>query len=72
MGEAYRVCPGGCGKQIPRALVACPQCWARLPAPLRAAVNRTYEARRTSGPASWAHLRALSQALDWYRNEHNR
>lgn len=51
-------CPGGCGADVRRHLLACRDCWARLPDELRQAVNRR-------GPG---HVEALSDALTWYRD----
>lgn len=55
-------CPGGCGRTVPRVLFACRQCWRRLPATLRQAVNHTY-----SNGSPGAHHAAMAEASQWYR-----
>lgn len=55
-------CPGGCGAPIARHRLSCPADWFRLPRELRNRINAAY--RRD--PA--AHLLAVSEALEWYRN----
>lgn len=62
-------CPGGCGQQVEQQLLACKQCWFRLPRNLRGRLTRAY-AQRDRFPA--AHRRALDACLDaclaWYRD----
>lgn len=53
-------CPGDCGEQVPRRLLACRSCWYLLPKALRDEVERH---RIGSG----AHLAAVGEALVWYR-----
>jgi hypothetical protein len=66
-GEAARPkhgCPG-CGEMVPRRLLSCRICWARLPEPLRDKVNHAYRMRQS---APLAHLRAIAEASQWYRD----
>lgn len=53
-------CPGKCGHPVPHHLFACGSCWARLPLHLQEAIQR---APRNSD----AHLMAMAEACDWYR-----
>lgn len=55
-------CPGGCGKRVANALVACAPDWRRLPAPYRSAIWRGLRARDTE-----AHARSVRAAYDWYQ-----
>lgn len=50
-------CPGGCGRPVPRGLLACPACWSLLPAEMR---RRVLHARGRD-------LTLISEALTWYR-----
>jgi hypothetical protein len=50
-------CPGGCGADVPRRLLACRDCWWLLPTDLRRAVQRGGTGR----------LHAVADALRWYR-----
>lgn len=66
-GEAARPkhgCPG-CGEMVPRRLLSCRICWARLPEPLRDKVNHAYKMRQS---APLTHLRAIAEASQWYRD----
>lgn len=51
-------CPGGCGQQVPRHLLACLDCWWLLPTELRHAIQR----------GGMHRLRAVSAAVQWYRD----
>lgn len=55
-------CPGGCGVMVGYEKLACPNCWRRLPGPMRSAITRA-AARDDAG----GRLRAVSAALTWYR-----
>lgn len=57
-------CPGGCGAQVPRHHLACPQDWKRLPLPLQRELNFWYR-RRTTHARQYQDARA--KCLDWYR-----
>lgn len=58
-------CPG-CGREgIPYARVSCRDCWYRLPPELQRAITRAYAGG--SGQGSIPHLRALAEAINWYR-----
>ncbi|MFC6089437.1 hypothetical protein [Saccharothrix lopnurensis] len=59
---AAHPCPGGCGEQVPKRLLACRSCWWLLPAGLREEVMRLAR----TGPRV-AHLGAVGDALLWYR-----
>lgn len=50
-------CPGGCGRSVPRAKLACLDCWYLLPADLRRPLDR-FGGRK---------LEHVSRALQWYR-----
>lgn len=60
-------CPGGCGQQISRSRLSCPQDWYRLPKPLRDEVTAAYKRRWNRVDGHMRHARALSQAFRWYR-----
>jgi hypothetical protein len=64
MTAPTHACPGGCGGQVLRSLLACRDCWRRLPTPYRDAVHYAYD-RRASNPR--AHRAAVIAAYDWYR-----
>lgn len=53
-------CPGKCERMVPHQFFACGGCWARLPLHLQQAIKR---APRRSG----AHVMAMAEACDWYR-----
>lgn len=56
-------CPGRCGRDdIPGNLFACRNCWLALPAEIRDRIRTNYR----SDPAE--HLRAMSDAAAWYRD----
>lgn len=55
-------CPGGCGAQVNRALLACASCWWLLPQPMRAAITKW-----TTDHDGGARQLAVSEALTWYR-----
>ncbi len=54
-------CPGGCGVQVSKRLLACGSCWWLLPTLMRD------EIRRLSGGDRIAHLGAVGDALIWFR-----
>jgi hypothetical protein len=56
-------CPGRCGVQVQRHMLACKPCWARLPGHLRATVTGAYRTHR-SDPGR--HREAVRAALLWY------
>lgn len=67
--EPTHACPGDCGAQVPRRMLACRTCWPLLPAHLRDAVTRTWRARRadmTNHARVMAHVRAVAAASAWY------
>lgn len=53
-------CPGGCGAEVSRALVACGPCWRRVPTGLRDAiyVHRT---------GTWGRMRAIGAVRAWFK-----
>lgn len=57
-------CPGGCGADVEEYRLACPLCWYRLPKDLRTAIWQKWQTRKTD---PFAHLRACTMALKWYR-----
>jgi hypothetical protein len=57
-------CPGGCGRSVAHAYLACSACWHVLPKDLRDAVWSTWRTR-TTDPAN--HRHALADAVRWYR-----
>lgn len=64
-------CPGGCGRRIHRARLACPQDWASLPAPLRGRINRAYTAKRLYPhdlDIVAAYRQAVGEALSIFRD----
>lgn len=58
-------CPGCRRKQIPYRLLACPQCWHRLPDEIRRKVNIAWSRRRIDREG---HQRAVQVAIAWYRD----
>lgn len=61
----YHECPGGCGDQVTRTLLACREDWHRLPQALRFAIQETYR----GGVAQFAaHRQAVDAAVDWYND----
>lgn len=65
MTDTSHACPCGCGAQIPHHQLACRTGWFRLPYDIRTDITSTY--RRDPD----AHIEAVAEALDWYR-EHPR
>lgn len=59
-------CPGGCGVRVAYVRLACNRCWARLPKPLRDDVLLAYRWRKDD---PMRHLRAVSKALEWFRDQ---
>lgn len=59
--QPTHACPGGCGEQVPKRLLACGSCWWLLPQLLRD------EIRRHFGRDHVAHLGAVGDALIWFR-----
>lgn len=63
-------CPGRCGATtIPRHLLACRDCWRRLPKVYKDPIRHTY--RKAAGkpltdPAWIAHRNAVKAAFIWY------
>lgn len=62
MGAMHR-CPGDCGTEVTRALLACRACWYRLPRELQGALRQAC----ARGAHTAEHRAALRDALDWYR-----
>jgi hypothetical protein len=63
------LCPRCGAVGVPQHQLSCKPCWWKLPADLRNAVNGTYRARTSGGAdAVAAHRRAITAALDWYRD----
>lgn len=58
-------CPGGCGTQVSEARLSCQADWFRLPSGIRHRINTAYRSR-TKDPLS--HVRAVAEALNWYRD----
>jgi hypothetical protein len=63
MVESRHACPGHCGATVARHLLACRDCWWRLPLDLRRRVTSTY-ARRDRDPG--AHRAAMLATFAWY------
>lgn len=55
-------CPGCDRPGIPRSLLACKRCWARLPKVQRDVINESY--RLGDSPR---HSEAIAVAMAWYR-----
>ena len=48
--ERLHLCPkDGCGREVPNALLACPQHWAELPPVLRTTLTQDWRAVRRYG-----------------------
>jgi hypothetical protein len=61
-------CPGKCGlTNVPRHRFACAKCWHRLPTQYRDAITDAYSRLKFESGAELAHLRAMSHARRWYR-----
>jgi hypothetical protein len=63
MPETRHDCPGQCGRSVSHRMFACPDCWHRLPAHIRAAVTAAWHHRaehRTD------HRDAMREANTWY------
>jgi len=65
MSAPLHACPGGCGRQVVRALFACSSCWRRLPRSIRVAITDGWGARHHIGMGAWS--AAVRDARDWYR-----
>lgn len=65
-------CPGRCGRSVGRSLLACRDCWARLPLILRTAVTEGYARIRRNRNDGTAHRAAVLEALAWYRDNTGR
>jgi hypothetical protein len=55
-------CPGGCGAQVAKRLLACGSCWWLLPQLKRDEIRSL-----ASGSDRMAHLGAVGDALIWFR-----
>lgn len=64
------VCPGCATAWVAQRLLACSDCWTRLPQDLRDAITQAWRAlqrNRTDVTAAVVHRRAVGAALIWYR-----
>jgi hypothetical protein len=67
MATSTHDCPGGCGAQVARHMLACKRDWYRLPKELREAVWDGWQRRRSGRPNGVRdHARAVRAAIDWY------
>lgn len=70
-GEAVNThpCPG-CGEvEVAARQLSCRPCWFLLPADIRKSVNDAFRARERGVEGAVAkHRRAITEALDWYRD----